>query len=152
MNSKDLDKKAKFVEILLVEDELPDVTLIKLSFKNAKIANHLHVAGDGIEAMNFLKKVGAFAEAPTPDLILLDLNMPRKNGMQVLEELKSDPQLKTIPVVIMTSSDSEEEVIKSYKLHANCYIRKPIEISELEKIVAVIETFWFTIVTLPPHK
>lgn len=151
MNSDNIEK-AKIIEILLVEDEKPDVDLIKLSFANIKMANHLHIAGDGIEALEFLRKQGRFVDVPRPDLVLLDLNMPRKNGMQVLQEMKTDSALKSIPVVVMTSSDSEEDVVKSYKLHANCYIRKPVEILELEKIVKAIENFWFTIVTLPKHK
>lgn len=150
--SSDNIEKAKIIEILLVEDEKPDVDLIKLSFANIKMANHLNIAGDGIEALEFLRKQGRFVDVPRPDLVLLDLNMPRKNGMQVLQEMKTDSALKSIPVVVMTSSDSEEDVVKSYKLHANCYIRKPVEILELEKIVKAIENFWLTIVTLPKHK
>jgi CheY-like chemotaxis protein len=117
--------------------------------KEAKVRNQLHVVGDGAEAMTFLKKEGKYADAPRPDLILLDLNLPKKDGREVLDEIKSDENLRRIPVVVLTISKSEEDVFKSYDLHANCYITKPVDLDQFLKVVKSIEDFWLTIVKLP---
>ena len=137
-------------EILLVEDNPADVRLIRETFKDFKISNNLSVARDGMEAMAMLKKTGEYASAVKPDVILLDLNLPRKNGFEVLEELRQDPDLKRIPVVILSTSDSEKDVMKSYDLHANCFVTKPVGLDEFIKIVMSIENFWLAIVKLPP--
>ena len=138
------------VEILLVEDNPADVRLIRETFKDFKVANNLSVARDGMEAMAMLKKTGEYASAEKPDVILLDLNLPRKNGFEVLEELRQDPDLKRIPVVILSTSDSEKDIMKSYDLHANCFVTKPVGLDEFIKIVMSIENFWLAIVKLPP--
>jgi len=137
------------INILLVEDNPGDVRLTKEAFKEARVNNNLHVAGDGVEAMDFLKHNGNFSDAPRPDLILLDLNMPRKNGREVLAEIKKDPELMRIPVVVLTMSHAEEDILKSYDLHANCYISKPVDIDRFIEVVSSIEGFWLTIVKLP---
>jgi len=137
--------------ILLVEDSPGDVRLTREAFKDAKIYINLHVAKDGIEAMAFLNREREYAAVPRPDLILLDLNLPRKDGRQVLEEIKESPSLKSIPVVILTTSASDEDVLRSYRLHANCYISKPVDLDGFLKVVASIDNFWLSIVTLP-HK
>ncbi len=141
---------ARAVEILLVEDSPADIELTREALVDSKLANNLHVVTDGVEAMDFLRKGGKYASAPRPDLILLDLNLPRKNGREVLSEIKADPNLALIPVVIMTVSQDEKDVFESYRLHANCYIRKPVNFGEFIGIVKSIENFWFSIVTLPP--
>ncbi len=138
------------VEILLVEDSPADIELTREALLDSKLANNLHVVTDGVEAMNFLRRTGMYTSVPRPDLILLDLNLPRKNGREVLSEIKADPALALIPVVIMTVSQDEKDVFESYRLHANCYIRKPVNFGEFIGIVRSIENFWFTIVTLPP--
>jgi chemotaxis family two-component system response regulator Rcp1 len=138
------------VEILLVEDNPGDVRLTLEALKDAKIFNHLHVVEDGVAALDFLYQRDPFSEAPRPSLILLDLNLPKKNGREVLFEIKSDEKLKTIPVVILTTSQAEEDVVKAYALHANCYITKPVDFAQFNKIVKSIEEFWLTLVTLPP--
>ena len=140
------------VDILLVEDNPGDVRLTKEALKDAKVLNEIYVARDGVEAMEFLNKQGSFAEAPTPDLILLDLNLPRKDGREVLAEIKEDPMLKRIPVVILTTSKAEEDIIKTYNLHANAYITKPVDINRFVEIMHALEEFWFTIVKLPPKE
>jgi CheY-like chemotaxis protein len=137
------------IEILLVEDSPGDVRLTQEVLKEAKVRNQLHVVGDGAEAMTFLKKEGKYADAPRPDLILLDLNLPKKDGREVLDEIKSDENLRRIPVVVLTISKSEEDVFKSYDLHANCYITKPVDLDQFLKVVKSIEDFWLTIVKLP---
>jgi chemotaxis family two-component system response regulator Rcp1 len=137
------------IEILMVEDNPGDVRLAQETLKDSKVCNTLHVAEDGVEALDFLHQRGRYAEAPRPDLILLDLNLPKKNGREVLEEIKQDPFLKTIPVVILTTSKAEEDVLRAYRLHANCYITKPVDLSQFIKIVRTIEEFWLTIATLP---
>jgi CheY-like chemotaxis protein len=137
------------VEILLVEDNPGDVDLAREGLAEGKLRIKLHVVTDGEEAMAFLRRQGVYSDAPLPDLILLDLNLPRKDGREVLSEVKADKELSTIPVVVLTSSKSEEDIIKSYHLHANCYIAKPITFHEFVKVVKLIEEFWFTIVTLP---
>ena len=138
------------VVILIVEDNPTDVLIAKEGFLGADMPNALHVAADGIVAMEFLRQHGKYAEAPRPDLIVLDLNMPRKNGHEVLAEIKADESLKHIPVVILTTSKSVEDIHKAYGLHANCYISKPVDFDEFTKVVQTIQDFWFSIVTLPP--
>ncbi len=139
----------KTVEILMVEDNQGDVDLTREGLDSSKIYNHLHVVEDGEKAMAFLRRRGPYADAPRPDLILLDLNLPRKDGREVLAEIKSDDDLKRIPVVILTSSRAEEDIVKSYNLHANCYISKPIELIQFLNVVRSIENFWLSIVVLP---
>lgn len=139
------------IEILLVEDNPGDVRLTKEALKASKLHNNLNVVYDGAEALAFLRRQGAYSDAPHPDLILLDLNLPRKNGREVLEEIKNDSALKRIPVVILTTSDDEDDILSTYNLHANCYITKPVDITQFMHIVSTIENFWFTIVKLPPH-
>jgi len=137
------------IEILLVEDNPGDVRLTIEGLKESKVRNNLHVASDGVEAMAFLRREGQHASAVRPDLILLDLNLPRMDGREVLAELKSDPKLKTIPVVVLTTSNAEQDVLRSYELQANCYITKPVDLEKFISVVKSIEDFWFTIVTLP---
>jgi two-component system, chemotaxis family, response regulator Rcp1 len=138
------------IEILLVEDNPGDILLTKEALKEAKIHNRLSVAHDGVEAMAFLRKEGEFANAPRPELILLDLNMPRKNGIEVLSEIKGDPSLHRIPVVILTTSDSDRDVLKAYDLNANCYVTKPVDLDQFIKVIHTIDEFWLSIVRLPP--
>ena len=140
----------KPVEILLVEDNPGDVDLTMEALENSKIRNTVSVAGDGEEAMAFLRRTGKHVGAPRPDLILLDLNLPKKDGREVLAEIKSDDELKRIPVVIITTSQAEEDILRSYNLHANCYITKPIDLHQFIHVVKAIEDFWLTIVRLPP--
>ena len=141
----------KQVEILLVEDNPADVRLVREALKESKILNNLSVVEDGVEAMDFLRKKGKYASSVRPDLILLDLNLPRKNGREVLAEVKSDEKLKRIPVVIMTVSDDEKDILLTYNSHANCYIKKPLNFDQFNKMVHTIENFWFTIVCLPQN-
>ena len=141
--------KEIFVEILLVEDNLADVNMLRETFRESKIANNLHVVNDGELAMDFLYNRGKFATAPRPDLILLDIGLPRKNGLEVLGEIKSDPKLRSIPVIILTTSKAENDIFKSYDLHANSFITKPVHLSEFFEVVKSIEDFWFKIVKLP---
>jgi CheY-like chemotaxis protein len=138
------------INILIVEDNRGDARLIKEVFYENKIFNALHFVSDGIEAMDFLFNKGKHTDAPKPDLIILDLNLPKKDGREVLAEIKSDPDLKHIPVVIMTISQADEDILKSYNLHANCYVTKPIDLNQFTKVVRSIENFWFSIVKLPP--
>ena len=138
--------------IFLVEDNPADVRLTKEALINGKVKHELHVASDGVEAIAFLRRQGPFRQAPRPDLILLDLNLPRKDGREVLADIKSDPNLRRIPVVILTTSKSEEDIIKSYDLHANCYITKPVDMERFITVVKSIEDFWFTVVKLPPDE
>jgi len=138
------------IEILLVEDNPGDVDLSREALENGKLYNTLHVVNDGEAAMAFLRHEGKYTDAPRPDLILLDLNLPRKNGQEVLAEIKSDEELKCIPVVILTSSKAEQDILSTYNLHANCYISKPIDLDQFLKVVQAIKTFWVTIVKLPP--
>ena len=142
---------AKRVEILLVEDNPADIRLTTEILKDAKLCNTLHVARDGIEAMQFLRQEGTFVDMPRPDLILLDLNLPRMDGRDVLRDIKKDATLKRIPVVILTTSDAEQDILKSYDLNANCYITKPVDLEQFSKVVHSIEDFWFSIVKLPPR-
>ncbi|HYG75525.1 MAG TPA: response regulator [Planctomycetota bacterium] len=140
------------VEILLVEDNPIDVLFTKEAFAFCKVANNLHVVVDGAEAMSFLRRDGKFAGAVKPDIILLDLNLPKKDGREVLAEIKRDPELEAIPVVVLTSSESDQDVLRSYQLHCNCFVTKPIDMEQFVKVVRCIEDFWFTIVRLPPRK
>ncbi|HEX8362851.1 MAG TPA: response regulator [Longimicrobium sp.] len=137
------------IEVLLVEDNPGDVRLTREALKEGKVHNNLHVAPDGVEALAFLRREGAYADAVRPDLILLDLNLPRKGGREVLEEVKSDPSLRHIPVVILTSSQAEQDIARAYDLHANCYITKPVDLDQFITVVKSIEDFWFTVVKLP---
>lgn len=137
------------IEILLVEDNPGDVRLTREALKDAKVSNTLHVIEDGAAALDYLYRRGPYSNAARPDLILLDLNLPKKNGREVLQEIKQDAQLKVIPVVILTSSQAEEDILGAYSQHANCYITKPVDFAQLTKIVRTIEDFWLTIVTLP---
>jgi two-component system, chemotaxis family, response regulator Rcp1 len=139
------------LQILLVEDSPGDVRLTKEAFKDAKVHITLHVALDGAEAMAFLAREGKHVDAPRPDLILLDLNLPKKDGRSVLAEIKGNPHLKTIPVVILTTSSAEEDILKSYRLHANCYITKPVNLEGFLKVVRSIDNFWLSVVKLPPE-
>ncbi len=141
----------KPVEILLVEDSPADVRLTIEALKNGKIHNKLQVAEDGVEALAMLRREGEYAEAVRPDVILLDLNLPGKDGREVLQEIKADENLKRIPVVILTTSQAEEDIIKSYDLHANCYITKPVSLEQFVKVVRSIQEFWLTIVKLPAY-
>jgi len=137
------------IDILLVEDNPGDVRLTIEALKEDKLQNNLHVVKDGIEAMAFLHQEGEYANAPRPDLILLDLNLPKKDGREVLNEIKADEGLKRIPVVVLTNSQAEEDILKTYDLHANCYITKPVNLEQFVKVVRSIEQFWLTIVRLP---
>jgi len=139
------------IEILLVEDSPGDVRLTKEALKEAKMRNNLHVVGDGVAAMDFLHRKGRYASAPRPDVILLDLNLPKKDGREVLAEVKAEPDLRRIPVVILTVSQAEEDILRTYDLHANCYITKPVDLDQFLKVVKSIESFWLTIVKLPPN-
>ena len=138
------------IEILLVEDNPGDVRLTREALRDGKVQNRLSVVPDGVEAMAFLRREGAYANAPRPDLILLDLNLPRKNGREVLAEVKSDPDLLRIPVIVLTTSGDDQDVLRAYEYHANCYITKPVDLEQFLAVVRSIEQFWFTIVRLPP--
>jgi len=137
------------VRVLLAEDNMADVRLTKEALKESKVKINLDVVNNGEEAMDYLKKNGKFKDVLKPDLILLDLNMPRKDGREVLKEVKEDKRLSTIPIVILTVSKNDEDILKTYQLHANCYITKPVDLSQFIEIVKNIESFWFTIVRLP---
>jgi len=139
------------VDILLVEDNPGDVRLTREALKEAKVRNELHVATDGVEALAFLRREGVHKEAVRPSLVLLDLNLPRKNGREVLAEMKEDPELRRIPVVILTTSQAEQDIIKAYDLHVNCYINKPVDLDQFLQVVKSIEDFWLTLVKLPPQ-
>jgi two-component system, chemotaxis family, response regulator Rcp1 len=137
------------VEILLVEDNPGDVRLTREALKEGKVYNNLHWAKDGVEALEFLRRQGRFGAAPRPNIILLDLNLPKKDGREVLSEIKQDEDLKRIPVVILTTSKAEEDVLRSYNLHANCYVTKPVDLEKFIVVVKSIDMFWLTVVTLP---
>lgn len=139
----------KPAEILLVEDSPGDIRLTMEALKESRISNHLHIVNDGVEAINFLMKIGEYKDAPTPDLILLDLNLPKKNGFEVLKEIKEDTNLKVIPVVVLTTSESEKDILHSYELYVNCFVSKPVEYDAFFNVIRTIEDFWFTIVKLP---
>jgi chemotaxis family two-component system response regulator Rcp1 len=138
------------IEILMVEDNPGDIRLTVEALKEGKVRNNLHTVGDGEEALAFLRRQGPYAEAPRPDLILLDLNLPKKTGQEVLAEIKEDPDLRRIPVVILTVSEAEADILKTYNLHANCYITKPVDLDRFIEVVKSIEDFWLTVVMLPP--
>jgi chemotaxis family two-component system response regulator Rcp1 len=142
---------ARPVDILLVEDNPGDVRLTQEAFREGKVRNRLSVVGDGVEVMSFLRRQKGHEKAPRPDLILLDLNLPRKDGREVLAELKDDPDLKRIPVVVLTTSKAEEDVLRTYNLHANCYITKPVDFGQLMTVVKAIDDFWLTVVRLPAN-
>ncbi len=137
------------VEILLVDDNIGDVVLTKEALKGADFSSHVNVARDGFEALEFLRRTGKFSSAPRPDLILLDINMPRKNGCEVLEEIRGDEDLRIIPVVILTSSEAEDDIRRSYELGANCFVTKPADLDEMVKAVQAINFFWLTVAKLP---
>ena len=139
----------RLVEILLVEDNPGDVRLTREAMKEGKMRNNLSVANDGVEAMAFLRQEGKYADAPRPDVVLLDLNLPKKDGRAVLAEIKADPDLKRIPVVVLTSSKADEDVLNSYDLHANCYVTKPGDLEQFIEVVKSVEGFWLQIVKLP---
>ena len=141
----------QLAEILLIEDDLGDILLTQEACKSAKLANKIYVARDGIEALDFLKRVNGNESAPRPDLILLDLNMPRMNGHEFLKEIKANPEFSAIPVVVLTTSEDEKDVLATYQLHANCYITKPVSLEGMKKIVSAIDEFWIGLVRLP-HK
>jgi chemotaxis family two-component system response regulator Rcp1 len=138
------------VEILLVEDNPGDVRLTIEGLREAKVYNNLHVAQDGIEALRFMRQEGPYSNAPRPDVILLDLNLPRKDGREVLAEIKADEALKRIPVIVLTTSQDEEDIFKTYDLHANCYITKPLDFDQFMHVVQSVEDFWLSVVTFPP--
>ncbi|MBN2103910.1 response regulator [bacterium] len=139
----------KPIDILLIEDNPGDVRLTQEAFKGGKVRNNLYVVSDGIEALDFLHRRNQFADVPLPDLILLDLNLPKKDGREVLEEIKAEINLRRIPVVILTTSKADEDILRTYDLHANCYIPKPVDLDEFMTVVRSIENFWLTIVKLP---
>jgi len=139
----------KPVDILLVEDSPTDVLLAREALEHAKVLNTLHVVDDGVEALEFLRARGKYSGAARPDLVLLDLNLPRKDGREVLAEIKADPSLKLIPVVVLTTSKAEEDILRAYGLHANCYVTKPVDFDQFTNVVKAIENFWFTVVSLP---
>jgi len=147
MNS---NASARPIEILLVEDNPADVRLTIEALKESRILNNMNVTIDGVEALQFLRREGEYSAAPRPDLILLDLNLPKKDGRQVLTEIKQDPSLRRIPVVVLTSSQAEQDVFTSYDLHANCFITKPVDLDQFMSVVGTIEDFWLSVVRLPP--
>jgi two-component system, chemotaxis family, response regulator Rcp1 len=140
----------RLVEILLIEDSPSDAELTVEALREAKLRNHLSIVEDGVLAMEFLRRQGPYANAPRPDLIMLDLNLPRKDGREVLAEIKADPDLQSIPVVVLTTSRAEQDIMRSYNLHANCYVTKPVDFDRFVEVVHSIESFWLYIVTLPP--
>ncbi len=145
-----MNTRVRVIDILLVEDNPGDVRLAQEALKESKVRNRLFVVADGVEAMAFLRQQGIYADKPRPDLILLDLNLPRKSGREVLAEIKNDENLKRIPVVILTVSKAEEDIVKCYNYHANCYITKPLDFNQFMEVTKAIEEFWLTIVKLPP--
>ncbi len=149
MDSQVSNAVGRQIEILLVEDNQGDVRLTREALIDVKLKNNLHVVQDGVEALAFLRQVDNYQHCPLPDLILLDLNLPKKNGLEVLEEMKEDKVLKRIPVVILTTSKAEEDIVKSYDLHANCYVTKPVDLDQFMKVVRSINNFWLAIVKLP---
>jgi two-component system, chemotaxis family, response regulator Rcp1 len=139
------------IEILLVDDDPADVELTTGALKDGKLLNRVNVVNDGVEALTYLRKQGKYSDAMRPDVVLLDLNMPRKDGRAVLEEMKADPVLQDIPVVVLTTSDADSDIVRSYKLQAICYVTKPVNIGEFHKVVQSISEFWFSVVKLPPQ-
>jgi CheY-like chemotaxis protein len=141
---------AELISVLLVDDDPGDVLLVKEAFEDHKVGNLLSVVSDGVEAMGYVRRDGVYSEAIRPDLILLDLNLPRKSGIEVLSEIKGDPLLSTIPVVVLTTSEAEEDIVRAYKLHANAYITKPVDFERFSQIVHQIDDFFIGLVKLPP--
>jgi len=137
------------IEILLVEDNPGDVRLTQEVLNDGKVRNNMHVVKDGVDAISFLQQTGEYAGAPRPDIILLDLNLPKKDGREVLADIKADPDLKNIPIVVLTTSSAEQDIFRSYDLHANCYITKPVDLDQFIRVIRSIEDFWLTIVKLP---
>ena len=137
------------IEILLVDDNVGDVVLTKEALKSASFTNRVSTAHDGVEAIEFLHRRGKFENAPKPDLVLLDINMPRKNGCEVLNEIRHDEELKLLPVIILTSSEAEDDIRRAYELHANCFVTKPVDLDEMVKVVHAVDHFWTTIAKLP---
>jgi len=140
---------ARPVQILIVEDNPADARLVREVMRDSKILNEIHWVPDGVEALAFLHRQGKYAGAPRPSLMFLDLNMPRKDGREVLREVKADPELRRIPVVVMTSSQTEEDIARAYDQHANCYVRKPIDFDQFHQVIKTLENFWFSTVELP---
>ncbi len=138
------------IEILLVEDSPSDTELTVEALKDFKVRNHVNVVEDGVQAIQFLRREGPFGQAPRPDLIMLDLNLPRKDGREVLADIKSDDRLKTIPIVVLTTSRADQDILRAYQLNANCYINKPVDFNQFLEVVRSIESFWLYVVTLPP--
>ena len=147
MESKEMSTQP--IQVLMVEDSPGDVRLTQEALKDAKVQIRLHVAQDGVETMEFLRGEGKHSSAPRPDLILLDLNLPKKDGREVLQEIKESATLKSIPIVVLTTSASDEDILRSYKLHANCYITKPVDLKGFLTVVKSIDAFWFSVVKLP---
>jgi two-component system, chemotaxis family, response regulator Rcp1 len=139
------------IQILIVEDNPADARLVREVMRDSKILNEIQWVPDGVEALAYLRHQGKYAKSPRPNLIFLDLNMPRKDGRDVLREVKADPTLRQIPIVVMTSSQAEEDIARAYDQHANCYVRKPIDFQQFHAVVKTLESFWFTTVELPPH-
>lgn len=144
-------KKGNPIEILLVEDNPGDVRLTQEALKEGKVLNNMSVVGDGVDALAYLKREDQFADATRPDIIFLDLNLPRMDGRELLAKIKSDSDLRRIPVVVLTTSKAEEDILDTYDLHANCYITKPVDLDQFLDVVKSVEDFWFTIVSLPPN-
>ena len=143
------DDQSEAIEVLLVEDDPGDVLMTREAFEQHKLRNTLHVVSDGVEALSFLRQEGEYANVPRPDLVLLDLNLPRKDGREVLAEIKADPQLRRTPVVVLTTSEAEEDVLRSYDLHANAYVAKPVDFDRFIDVVRRIDSFFVTVVKLP---
>lgn len=144
-----MEDDTRSIQILLVEDNPGDARLTLEAMREAKVQNKIHIVEDGVQAMQFLRREGTYADAPRPDLILLDLNLPKKDGREVLAEVKADPALRRIPVVVLTTSSADEDVLRAYDLHANCYVTKPVDLTQFMKIVSRIEEFWVKVVILP---
>jgi CheY-like chemotaxis protein len=144
-----MQQMSKPIEILLVEDNPGDARLVVEAFREGKVHNRLHVVRDGVEAITFLRQEEKYAGAPRPDLLMLDLNLPKKDGREVLQEIKTDEHLRRIPVVVMTTSQADEDILKAYDLHANCYVTKPVDLDQFIHLVRSVEDFWLTIVKLP---
>jgi CheY-like chemotaxis protein len=144
-------EQLELIDVLLVEDDVADVLLIEEAFADNKVRNRLHRVGDGVEAIAFMRREGEYADAPRPDLVLLDLNLPRKDGREVLAEVKADEALKHIPVVVLTTSKADEDILRSYKLHANAYVTKPVDFERFIEVVRQIDEFFVTVVKLPPR-
>ena len=147
-----MNQNLNVIEVLLVEDDPGDVVLIREAFEHNKVYNALHVVSDGVEALDFLYRRNGHEGAPRPDLVLLDLNLPRKDGREVLEEVKADSSLRTIPIVVLTTSEAEEDILRSYDLHANAYVTKPVDFNRFIEVVRQIDEFFVTVVKLPGHR